>query len=543
MSDTTQGPELPDLPSAVAHSSKRWAPQIIWIIPIIAVVVGLGLMYKAVMDHGPTITVAFKTGDGITAGKTFVKYKEVNIGLVKTVELSEDHQQVIAKIQLNKDAADFAKEDTRFWIVRPRITANGVSGLSTLLDGPFIASDIGKSTVTQEHFVALDVPPILTGDSPGREFILRAPTLGSHNVGTPVFFRRIAVGQVIAHELAKDGKSVSIKIFINAPYDQYVINNTRFWNASGIDVTVNAAGVQIQTESLVAVLAGGIAFEAPPPASQPQNVLVADAKQDDTKSADTSGAPKEGILPSDRAKADNLFTLFDNRATAMKQPDVRSQRFVINFKNSVRGLSVGAPVEFRGVNFGEVVSIETAMDPKTLEIVQPVEIFLYPDRLQVRSIKTGKILPPPTNEIERFQALLKKGMRAQLRTASYLTGQKYIAIDLFPHAPKYTLDLSRNPLELPAIPDELDDVEKSIASVIKNTDKLVKKLDDQIIPQFDKTLKNVNAITDGDSPLLIDMRDSLREITKAANSVKTLTDMLDQQPQSLIYGKPSQESK
>ena len=538
MSDTNQGPELPNLPSAIAHSSRRWAPQIIWIIPIIAVVVGLGLMYKAVVDHGPTITVAFKTGDGISAGKTFVKYKEVNIGLVKTVELSEDHQQVIAKIQLDKDAADFAKEDTRFWIVRPRITANGVSGLSTLLDGPFIAADLGKSDTKCEHFVALEVPPILTGDSPGREFILRAPTLGSHNVGTPVYFRRIAVGQVIANELDKNGKSVSIKIFVNAPYDQYVTNNTRFWNASGIDVTVNASGVQLQTESLIAVIAGGIAFEAPQRPMDLKNLVVGDVKE-----SDASGPPKDGNLLNDRAKADTVFTLFDTRVIAMKQPDLRSLRFVINFKSSVRGLSVGAPVEFRGVNFGEVVNIETAMDPKTLEIIQPVEIFLYPDRLQVRSIKTGKLLPPPTNELERLQALIKKGMRAQLLTGSFLTGQKYIGIDIFPDAPKYTLDLSRNPLELPAIPNELDDVEKSLSSVIKNTDRLVKKLDNQIIPQFDKTLQNVNAMTDGDSPLLIDMRDSLREITKAANSVKTLTDMLDQQPQSIIYGKPSQESK
>ena len=538
MSDTTPGSELPNLPTAVAYARRRWAPQIIWIIPIIAIVVGIGLMYKAVVDHGPTITVAFKTGDGITAGKTFVKYKEVNIGLVKTVELSEDHQQVLAKIQLDKGANDFAKDDTRYWIVRPRITANGVSGLSTLLDGPFIAADLGKSDVTRKDFVALDIPPILTGDIPGREFILQAPTLGSHNVGTPVYFRRIAVGQVIAHELAKDGKSVSIRIFVNAPYDQYVINNTRFWNASGIDFTVDAAGVQLQTESLVALLAGGIAFEAPPQPSGSENLVNGDTKQ-----VAPLQSANEGVLSADRAKADSKFTLFDNRATAMKQPDLRSQRFVINFKNSVRGLSVGAPVEFRGVNFGEVVSIQTAMDPNTYEVSQPVEIFLYPDRLQVRSTKTGKILPPPTDELERLRILLKKGMRAQLRTSSFLTGQKYIAIDLFPNAPKATLDASRNPPEIPAIPDELDDVEKTIGSVIKNTDKLVKKLDDQIIPQFDKTLKNVNAITDGDSPLLIDMRDSLREITKAANSVKTLTDMLDQQPQSIIYGKPSQESK
>lgn len=523
MSETSKGPELPDLPVAIGQAQRRWAPQIIWIIPIVAVLVGLGLIYKAVVDRGPTITVSFKTGDGLVAGKTFVKYKEVNIGLVKTVILSEDHQQVIATIQLDKDAADFANKNTRFWIVRPRITANGVSGLSTLLDGPFIAADLGVDAEKQDSFVALEVPPILTGDIPGREFILRAPTLGSHNIGTPVYFRRIAVGQVIAHDLDKDGKGVSIRIFINAPYDQYVTNNARFWNATGIDITLNTSGIQVQTESLIAVMAGGIAFETPDPDAATEN--------------------RSDATLAERANQDATFSLFNTREVAMKQPDARAQRFVINFKQSVRGLLVGAPVEFRGVNMGEVVSIGAAMDPKTFEVIQPVEIFIYPDRLQVRSIETGKLLPPPLDELSRFRGLIAKGFRAQLNTGSYLTGQKFIALDFFPDAPKYTLDISRRPLEIAAVPSELQDVEKSIASVVRRTDTMMKKLDEQVLPQFDKTLKNVNAITESDSPLLLDMRDSLRELTKAAASVKTLTDMLDQQPQSLIFGKPSQESK
>ena len=246
---------------------------------------------------------------------------------------------------------------------------------------------------------------------------------------------------------------------------------------------------------------------------------------------------------SERAKADTVFTLFPTRVVAMKQPDTRSQRFVLNFKQSVRGLSVGAPVEFRGVNMGEVVSIETAMDPQTYEIIQPVEIFLYPDRLKIRSLKSGALLPPPVNEVERLKILIKKGLRAQMRTGSYLTGQQYIAIDFFPDAPKYTFNASKYPPELPVIPGALEDAEKTVANVLKNTDRLVKKLDDQIIPEFDKTLKNINAITEGDSPLVTDMRDSMRELTKAATSIKTLTDMLDQQPQSLIFGKPAEGIK
>ncbi|MBU3589537.1 intermembrane transport protein PqiB [Polynucleobacter sp. 80A-SIGWE] len=538
MSDMSQGPKLSDLPSALARAKQRWAPQIIWIIPIIAILVGLGLAYKAVVDHGPTITVAFKSGDGLIAGKTFVKYKEVNIGLVKTVILSEDHQQVIATIKLDKDAADFARDDTRFWIVRPRITASGVSGLSTLLDGPFIAADLGKSASKSDRFVALEVPPILTDGNPGREFILRAPTLGSHGIGTPVYFRRLNVGQVVAYDLDKDGKNISIRVFIDAPYDQYVTNNTRFWNASGIDVSIGASGIQLQTESLVAVVAGGIAFEAPQSVEDHTDRITNHPGQ-----VDVTNSSRTTSTLTERAKEDAIFTLFQTRVMAMKQPDTRIQRFVLNFKESVRGLSVGAPVEFRGVNVGEVVSIDTAMDPQTYEVIQPVEIFLYPDRLKIRSLKTGGILPPPVNEVERLRGLIKKGFRAQMRTASYLTGQQYIAIDFFTDAPKYTFNASLYPPELPVVPSALEDAEKTVANVLKNSDRLMKKLDTELVPELNKTLKNLNAVTASDSPLQTDMRDSLREIAKAASSMKTLTDMLDQQPQSLIFGKPAEAVK
>jgi len=538
MSDLSPGPTPSDLPSAVAQAKRSWTLQIIWIIPIIAVLVGLGLLYKSIVDRGPTITVSFNSGDGLVAGKTLVKFKDVNIGLVKTVMLSEDHQQVLATIALDKDAADFARKDTRFWIVRPRITAAGVSGLSTLLDGPFIAADLGKSDDKNDKFIALEVPPILTGDTPGRQFILRAPTLGSHGVGTPVYFRRLTVGQVVAYDLDKDGKNISIRIFINAPYDQYVTNDTRFWNASGIDVNINASGINVQTESLVAVIAGGIAFESPHHSDSKPN------RTDITPSPSAKTEIEQAIsFGSERAKTDTVFMIAPTRMAAMKQPDTRSQRFVLNFKQSVRGLSVGAPVEFRGVTIGEVVSIETAMDPKTFEVVQPVEIFVFPDRLKVRDIKTGVLLPPPENEIARLRELIKRGFRAEMRTLSFLSGQQYIALDLFPNAPKYTFNPSKYPLELPVIAGGLEDAEKTIGNVLKNTDRIVKKLDEQTIPELDKTLKNVNALTDSNSPLITDMRDSMRELTKAATSIKTLTDMLDQQPQSLIFGKPAEETK
>jgi paraquat-inducible protein B len=521
-------------PLVTVESKRHWAPQIIWIIPILAIVVGLNLGYQAIVSQGPTITIAFKSGDGLEAGKTVIQYKGVNIGLVKKVALAKDNQQVIATVQLNKEAADFTKDDTRFWIVRPRITAGGVSGLSTLLSGPFISAEIGKASSSRKDFVALEVPPILTEGIPGREFTLKAPTLGSHEVGTQVYFRRLVVGEVVAYDLDKQGKDISIKVFINAPYDQYVTKNTRFWNASGIDLTVGATGVQLQTESLVAVVAGGIAFEAPPPPS-------------DVGNTPTAGASIATATPSiELAEANSVFQLFQTRALAMKQPDSVTQSYVVNFKQSVKGLSVGAPVEFRGVNIGEVVSIGLSIDPKTFELVQPVEFSLYPQRLHARSSVTGEHIPFPksrTEQLKRIKAFIDHGLRVQLRTSSLLTGQQYLAVDMFPDAPKYAFDISKSPLLMQSVPGAFDNIEQSIASAIKNTDALVKKLDSELIPELSQSLKNINAITASESPLQIDIRDSLREISKAASSVKTLTDMLEQQPQSLIFGKPSEGSK
>jgi len=532
MSEISNGSNAPGLPTAAPHVKSGWLPQIIWFIPILAIVVSLGLAYKAIVDQGPTISISFKLGDGLEPGKTIVQYKGVNIGTVKTVALSNDQQQVIATVQLNKGAEAFAKSDTRFWIVRPRITTNGVSGLSTLLSGPFIAAEVGQAADKKDFFVALEVPPILTGNMPGREFVLKAPSLGSHDIGTQVYFRRLSVGEVVAYDLDKNGKDISIRVFINAPYDQYVTTDTRFWNASGIDVSLGVNGLQVQTESLVAVFTGGIAFEAPQ--------VPAD------KTAVKSASPNVVFSPPERAQENSVFTLFQTRTLAMKQPDSVTESYVVNFKQSIRGLSIGAPIEFRGVNVGEVVNIGLAFDPKTFEVVQPVEFYLYPERMQARSMINGELIPYPktrAEQLKRIQTFIDKGLRAQLRTGSLLTGQLYIGIDLFPDAPKYKFDISKSPLEIRAIPSAFENFEQSVASVAKNTDILIKKLDAEVIPELNKTLKNINAITSSDSPLLLDMRDSLRDVSKAASSMKTLTDMLDNQPQSLIFGKPSEGSK
>lgn len=541
MPDTPQRPELSELPAVKVKTRMPWSVQIIWIIPILAILFGLSLLYKTEVERGPVITIAFKTGDGFEAGKTHVQFKGVQIGLVTSIALSQDNEQVIVTVQLDKNATNFTKEDASYWVVRPQITTSGVSGLSTLLSGPYIAADLGRSTEKRLQFVALDVPPILTGGTPGREFTLKASSLGSHGVGTPVYFRRLTVGEVVAYDLEPDGKEISIKVFIHAPYDQYVTTNSRFWNASGVDITIGPAGLQIQTESLISVMVGGIAFETP----QSTGVDILDAAVDPNKLANTPLSNQPPLL-SESAQAGQVFKLFQTKTTAIEEPYVLVQRLVINFKDSVRGLSVGAPVEFRGVRIGEVAHIGLAFDLKTFVATQPVEINLYPEIMQARSSISGAIIPiPKTKEgqVKRLQNFVENGLRAQLRSLSLLTGEKYVGLDFYPKAPKYKSDMSKEPIEIQAIPEEFNALEQSVADVLANTDKLLKKLDANIVPELKQVLSNVDDMTKSDSPLLIDIRDSLRELTKAANSIKILADMLDQQPQSLIYGKPLKDSQ
>jgi paraquat-inducible protein B len=556
-------PGAPDLPEAVAVPRRRFAPQLIWLVPIVAVLVGGWLAVKAVLERGPVITITFKTAEGLEAGKTKIKYKDVEIGLVKTVSLSPDRKGIVATAELSKEAESFLVEDTRFFVVRPRVTAGGVSGLGTLLAGPYIGIDIGKSKQTRRDFVGLEVAPMVTSDTPGRQFILRASELGSIDAGTPIFFRKVSVGQVVAEALDKGGSGVTFTIFVNAPYDQFITPSTRFWNASGIDVSLGASGLEIRTESLVSILVGGIAFE---------------------------GTPDAG--PESPAAANTEFTLFPNRTEAFKIPDVVVETYMLVFDGSVRGLSPGAPLDFRGVTVGEVVKIGVSVDPTTLKFTMPVLVKLFPERLASMQF-TGKkiaVSESPAVRLSRTKLLIDKGLRAQLRSGNLLTGQLYIALDFFPDAPKVKGDLTaKKPPEIPTIPGTFEELQNNLANVVKKLDKLqideigadtrkliasldetlksvdtllqgadalVKRVDSDLMPDLRRaldtagraldtagaTLNSANAVLASESPLQSDLRQTLMEVNRTLAAIRALADSLERHPESLIRGKQAPAS-
>ncbi len=426
-------PELNDLPQATVVRKKRLRLSIVWIIPIIAALVAIGLAIQRVRSEGPTISIAFKAAQGVEAGKTFIKYKDVRIGQVTAVQLSEDYSRVVVKAKIAKHAAGLMVEDAKFWVVEPRISISGVSGLSTLLSGNYIGFQAGKSVEEQRDFTGLDEPPVIK-DQPGRRFVLKSRELGSLGVGDPVYYRGLLVGQVAGVNLVNEGKSVEITVFVDAPYDKYVTAETRFWNASGIDVSVGADGVDVHTESLAALIAGGVAFDAPE------------------------------FLPRTAPAAENAgFPLYKNRAIAMKQPDPIERRFVLYFNESVRGLSIGAPVTLYGLRVGEVTQIGLHYDAGKHVFRPRVLITFFPDQLIARMSQRQ----PGTNAKSLLelnaegrarllrQMVEERGLRAQLRTGSFLTGELYVAFEYFPNEPKPKIDWTQDPLELPVVPGGL----------------------------------------------------------------------------------------
>jgi paraquat-inducible protein B len=307
---------------------RRARPSAVWLIPIVAAVVAIGIAVNRILNEGPTITIVFDSVAGIEAGKTVIKYKDVDIGKVTAVALSEDYAQVLVTAKMDKSAEGLMVDDARFWIVEPRITLSGISGLGTLLSGNYIGFAPGRSHNSARRFDGLAGPPPITAEQPGRRFTLTAADIGSLGLGSPIYYRRLHVGKVIGYDLAADGKAMTIKIFVDAPYDRYVTAGTRFWNASGLDVSVGAGRVDVRTQSLVALLAGGLAFETPPYAA--------------------GGEP---------APADAVFVLYGDRAAAMKQPESIARRYVLHTKESLRGLSAGAPVTLLGLPAGEVTDV------------------------------------------------------------------------------------------------------------------------------------------------------------------------------------------
>jgi paraquat-inducible protein B len=476
------------IPEAVA--STRSGFSIVWAIPLLAAVIG---------------------------GKTKVRYKNVEVGQVEAIDLGEDNDDVIVTVQMNKPSEPYLTEKTRFWVVRARITAGNVSGLGTLLGGAYIGLDPVKDGKKTRNFTGLETAPIVTTDQPGQHLILEASRRSSLDVGSPIYFRQIKVGEVVSYELAEDGESVDFKIFVNEPHHLKVTENTRFWNASGLDVSLSAEGVEVEMESIVSLLVGGIAFEVP------ENMRLGDPVPDET-----------------------VFTLYDSHDKALEREVSIKRRYLLYFDSSVRGLSKGALVEFRGIQLGRVLDINIEFDAETEQFLIPVLIETEPERLTPVSI-----LHSEEENLAQLERLVQRGLRAQLKTGNLLTGQLYVDLDIYPDAEPASIDMSGQYPIMPTVPTSIEEITKSVQAVLKKLenfplDELGKDLSGTIenlnkaISQADNTLQTVEHMFAADAPMSQEMQRTLIELAEAARSLRVLADYLDRHPEALLRGKGGQ---
>jgi paraquat-inducible protein B len=510
------------IPEAVVKT--RSGVSIVWLIPLIAALIGGWLAWKALSEQGPTITVSFKNAEGLEAGKTKIRYKDVVVGQVENIDLSDDLTHVIVTAQLVKGAGDYLTDKTRFWVVRASVRAGQVSALGTLLSGAYIGIDPVTEGKSARHFQGLETPPVVTTGQPGHHFVLKASRRGSLDVGAPVYYRQIQVGEVVAYDIGEDAESIDFKVFIHSPYDRKVHENTQFWNASGLDVSVTAQGIKVDTESMVSILIGGIAF-----------------------------GPSDSEAAGAVAQEGQVFHLYENREAAKKKEYAEKRRFLLYFDGSVRGLSPGAPVEFRGIQIGEVVDVKLEMNVATRKFQIPVLIDLEPQRVT----PSGQ-LPPDWARLDKqerqnriFDQLVAQGMRAQLKTGNLLTGKLIVDMDIYEKVKPAEIDYSGTYPVMPTVPTSLEEISSRVATILDKLDqfpidRIGKNMDATLeglqltVTQTQKTLAALEKTLSTDSPLQQQLQGTLEELSGAARSLRLLADYLERNPEAILRGKQGQ---
>jgi paraquat-inducible protein B len=519
----TDSPAPRGVAEAVIQTRSR--PSIIWVIPVVAALAGAFVAWRAISERGPAITIRFASAEGLEAAKTKIKYKDVEVGLVEAIDLTDDLSGVEVHARMVKEFSPHLTDQTRFWVVKARVAGGQVSGLGTLFSGAYIGVDPGRGGAGAREFRGLDEAPVVTTDDPGRQFTLRSYRAGAFEVGTPVFYRKIQVGEVLSSELDPSGEFVTVGVFVHAPHDTRVRAGTRFWNASGLDVAMTAGGVRVDTESVASILIGGIAFDTP---------------------GDGGEAPAE----------DAVFTLHESRA-ASEQP-VYGQRvtWLLYFDQSVRGLVPGSPVEFRGIRVGEVRDVRLEYDPEGKRFRIPVLVEVEPERI-------GSIDPDLERRRRAMDRMVAAGMRAQLRSGNLLTGQLVVALDMHPKAPPAEIVWTGPYPEMPTIPTPLEEITDSLTQIVEKIERipldeigadlrdslaamaeLSRQINQDVVPRLnealasaDRTLASANNMVGIDSPVNQELRRALVELTETTRALGLAADQFERQPESVIRGR------
>ncbi len=487
---------IPDAVVIASGGLRRRRISLIWIIPAMTVLIAAWLAWHTLSSRGPTITITFDSAEGLQAGQSPVKYKDVQMGLVETIRVADDLRNVIATVRMNPEAVPLLNDKAVFWVVKPQLFAGNVQGLGTLLSGSYIGMlPVAGGRAGQRSFVGSENPPVLQTEVPGRTFLLNATRIGSVSLGSPVFYRDLEVGVVLGWDLGKLAEDVTIHAFVRSPFDQYVHDGSRFWNASGVSVQLGAQGLKVQVASMKAVLLGGVAFETSPDAI-------------------------DSAVSADR----HAFTLYDSQDAAGSAAYHWRVPFVSYFDSSVAGLGVGAPVTMRGLRVGRVTDVRLEYDPTSGHVRVPVHFELEPERIE-RAHQAPWGDPPKV-----IRGLVANGLRAQLQSANLLTGQMEVAIEFLPDAPPAEMSMEGDVIVLPSAAGGLGGIMRSVQQLLDHVGAMPLQ---QIGDNLNRTMLGLNNVVNGEQ-----LKDALASLRTSLADMQQLMEHADSGASPLLKRLP-----
>ncbi len=559
-------PEEPGEPPQAERVPRR--VSIIWLAPAFALAVVAYLSWHTLMQRGPAITIRFTSAEGLTAGETEIRHKGVRVGTVDSFELSPDLSEVIVHARMTRDVSGHLTGSTRFWIVTPRVGTSGISGLNTLVSGAYIEMYPGEGEA-QRDFVGLEDPPLLQPDAPGRAFTLTEDELGAIGPGTPVNYRGVQVGQVEGYALDGNGRHVNIYAFVRAPYDTLVHDDTRFWDASAIDVSAGPQGVRVRLNSLQQLITGAIGFDTPLPPAPVATQSVGQAIAQQAAGRPLAATTAAGAAP--EAAADKVFPLYDNEATALRNHGGPRLNYTLRFDESAAGLQSGTPVQLRGVEIGEITRAQLVYDAAQGSLYESAGMSIDPSTVQLVGATPGSGMEQANAVRAGVARLIGRGLRAQLVTSNFITGQKVVALDIMDSAPQVRFDASAATPEFPtthgadvdailqSLQNTLHHIDAAIAgpalgNAVKNLDATLDHLEHitrDLQPEVKPLVASLRATADAaqaaaqsangaigpDSALVSQLPGLLQQFSEAARSIRELADYLDRHPESLLRGR------
>ncbi|MEW5009723.1 MAG: MlaD family protein [Cycloclasticus sp.] len=498
-----------DIPKANIQEKNRTISAV-WVIPLIAALIGAWLVFKSATEEVATVEVSFKSASGLEVGKSSVKLLDINVGTVRDIQFSNDLTSVVVTLELKGIDKKSITNKTRFWVVRPRVGADGVSGLETLLSGAYIEIDPGDGGEIANQFKGLEAPDIRQRSNLGTRYILRSKALGSLATGSPIKYRGIQVGEVTKYKLVDDHQHVDIEVFVAAPHDQYIKQQTRFWNISGVGLKLNSEGFQLDMDSMTSLMIGGIAFSTEGPG-----------------------------IESEPAAAKTVFNLHKTQIADIEETLTLSVPMKLYFANGVKGLSKGATVEFKGLRMGTVTDVGVEFDKSEKSLLTFAMINIEPQRLPTE-LNEQQTDSQRIARIHRFfKRMVSQGMRGQLTSGNILTGQSQITLDFFPMMKKGQVKFIEGVMVLPTAQESLEGLLDKVDQIMQRFEAMpieeIGRNIAQTTASVNSLVHSLNAVEGG--VVGVQIEEAISELTRAARSMRSMTEYLERHPEALLKGK------